>query len=160
MNTNQAEKLFAQEFAKQNPPKCGGVTTEGKAHDVQLFSREFSGTGTDAELDTWIKESSADLAKFERAQLRAIMALLEAKGIKDIDSGSVRVVRRMPPAITRTRNEFGELCWRIAARVGTRVEPYPKRDPRSSRARAIEDAKLLEQEQIPKTASQLLEELP
>jgi hypothetical protein len=175
MNTVKAEELFKQAMGKQPGPKCE-VVESGTAHDVETLSREVSGSITDAELEAWIKEQAGEVAMFERKQVDAAIELCkridadrsaqharnirEREDLLDVDRAMVRLVRRSPPRIVRMPNDRNEMSWRISVRAGTRIEPYPRKDPRSSRSIAIENAKVSEQEVRVKKTSELLEELP
>jgi len=171
MQTVQAEKLFKQALSKAPRLICKSVTESGVAHVVQLIRREIEEDATDKQIEQWISESAADVAAHEEQQIEATLALCH--GIDDartrtrrsdllhIGRNEIVLVRRQVPNIARTRNEHGERCWRIWARVGTRIEPYPRRDPRSAKAIAIENAKIEEQQAEPAPKpSELLAALP
>ena len=170
MNTATAEKLFQEILAKTQKPKCKAITDSGTAHDIQLIQREIEGTATDEQIGQWIKDAAADLAAFDAKQIENAMEYFagvdrwrsanKRNDLLNIGRNEVVLVRRNPPSIARMRKEQGELCWRIAERVGTRVEPYPKRDPRSARAIAIENAKVHEQAQVEQKESDRLAALP
>jgi hypothetical protein len=156
MNTVQAEQTFAKVLKKHSDPKAEIVCT-GNAHDVRQFKAEISGGVTDAQIDEWISEQAVEVALFELKVVDDFVAAYPG-----VERKAVKLVRRMPPNVKRTRNEHGEMCWRVSARVGTRVEPYPKADPRSARSRAIADAKRseAEAEEREKSLSEILEAMP
>jgi len=158
MNTVQAEKLFSETLSKHGKPGVE-VVDSGQAHDVRRFVGEISGGTTDQELERWIKDQAIEAALFERKVVEDLMAAFPEAGI---ERKAVRLVLRTPPHIVRTRNDHGETCWRVSARVGTRIEPYPRADPRSSRSIAIANAKLEEQQaaEREKKLSEILEGMP
>lgn len=174
MNTVKAEEIFRQALAKAPGPRCEVVET-GTAHDIMMYAQEVSGTLTDTELESWIKEMAGEVAVFERKQVDAALEMCKRiddarrdahknhdrikEDLLNVERANVRLVRRHAPRVVRTPNERGEMCWRVSVRAGTRIEPYPKRDPRSALAQAIENAKKSEQEQRVKKESELLEEL-
>lgn len=176
MNNVQAEEIFKKEFAKHVAPKCGGIETSGQCHEIRLFQREISGSVNDEQIKAFIAEAAADVAAFEQKQLDAVVAWLadqrrhweatkvltrdELDMLFAIDRKSIKIVRRHPPHIVRTSTPKGDLAWCVSARVGTRIEPYPKKDPRSARVQAFLNAKIQEDEQEKKKPSQLLLEQP